>query len=208
MSSDLVFYTNPMSRGRIVRWMLEEVGAPYTTQLLDYGASMKSADFLAINPMGKVPAIKHGDVIVTEGAAICAYLADAFPHAGLTPASGSPGRGAYYRWMFFGAGPIEAAMTNTALKVEVPEDMKFMPGYGSMADVTKAVNLAVNGRKYIAGDKFSAADVYFGSCVSWATQFGLMPKTPAVEAYLEGLLTRPAALRAKEIDDALMPKKG
>ena len=114
MAQDLIFYTNPMSRGRIVRWMLEEVGAPYETVVLDYASSMKAADYMAINPMGKVPAIRHGDVVVTECAAICAYLADAFPEAGLAPAAGSPDRADYYRWLFFAAGPVEAAVTNGA----------------------------------------------------------------------------------------------
>jgi glutathione S-transferase len=114
MSDDLVFYTNPMSRGRIVRWMLEEVGQPYRTELMDFGL-LKSPEFLAINPMGKVPAIKHGDTVVTECAAICAYLADAFPQAKLAPAPGDRARGPYYRWLFFAAGPLEAATTNKSL---------------------------------------------------------------------------------------------
>src|SRR3569623_1649044 len=109
MSKDLVFYTNPMSRGRIVRWMLEEVGQPYRTELLEYETGMKAAQYLAINPTGKVPAIVHGGTVVTEGAAICAYLADAFPQAGLAPALDD--RGDYYRWLFFAAGPVEAAVT-------------------------------------------------------------------------------------------------
>src|ERR1700723_2994556 len=112
MGEELVFYTNPMSRGRIVRWMLEEVGEPYRTEVLDFGTTMKGADYLAVNPMGKVPAIRHGDTVVTEAAAICAYLADAFPQAKLAPPPGDKRRGAYYRWLFFGAGPIEAATTN------------------------------------------------------------------------------------------------
>jgi glutathione S-transferase len=111
--ADLTLYTNPMSRGRIARWMVEEVGQPYDTVLLEYGGSMKGADYLAINPMGKVPAIRHGETIVTEGAAICAYLADAFPEAGLAPPPAE--RGAYYRWLFFGAGPLEQAVNAQAL---------------------------------------------------------------------------------------------
>src|SRR5581483_9472493 len=118
MTDEIVFYTNPMSRGRVVRWMLEEVGEPYRTEVLEYGTTMKSADYLAINPMGKVPALRHGDTVVTEASAICAYLADAFPTAGLAPPPGSRLRGPYYRWLFFGAGPVEAAITNRALKVE------------------------------------------------------------------------------------------
>ena len=119
--ADLTFYTNPMSRGRIARWMLEEVGEPYETVLLDYGTTMKSADYLALNPLGKVPAIKHRDTIVTEGAAICAYLADVFPDAMLAPPPGHRKRGPYYRWLFFAAGPVEAAVTDKALEVSFPE---------------------------------------------------------------------------------------
>src|SRR3712207_2563476 len=119
MADELVFYTNPMSRGRIVRWMLEEVGQPYRTELLDYGTTMKAPAYLALNPMGKVPAIRHGETVVTEAAAIGAYLADAFPQAGLAPPPGDRRRGPYYRWLFFGAGPVEAAVTNTALGLVV-----------------------------------------------------------------------------------------
>src|SRR5260370_19467928 len=110
MTDELVFYTNPMSRGRIVRWMLEEVGQPYRTEILDYAAQMKSPEYLAVNPMGKVPALRHGDVVVTEAGAICAYLADAFPKAGLAPQPGDKARGTYYRWMYFAAGPVEQAL--------------------------------------------------------------------------------------------------
>ena len=109
MADELVFYTHPMSRGRIVRWMLEEIGQPYRTELLEYGTTMKAPAYLAVNPMGKVPAIRHGDTVVTEAAAICAYLADAFPEARLAPPPGDRRRGPYYRWLFFGAGPLEAA---------------------------------------------------------------------------------------------------
>ncbi len=130
MTDELVFYTNPMSRGRIVRWMLEEIGQPYRTELLEYGTTMKAPAYLAINPMGKVPAIRHGDTVVTESAAICAYLADAFPQSGLAPAAGDRLRGPYYRWLFFGAGPLEAAASNKALGFVVPEGRERMIGYG------------------------------------------------------------------------------
>ena len=109
--------------------MLEETGAPYRTEILDYGTTMKAPDYLSINPMGKVPAIRHGDAVVTECAAICAYLADAFPGAGLAPPPEE--RGAYYRWMFFAAGPLEAAATNRSLGLEVPDEKRGMVGYGS-----------------------------------------------------------------------------
>jgi hypothetical protein len=133
MTNDLVFYTHPMSRGRIVRWMLEEIGQPYRTELLEYGTTMKAPEYLAINPMGKVPAIRHGGVVVTEAAAICAYLADAFPAAGLAPPREDPQRGPYYRWLFFAAGPVEAAITNKALGVEIPAERERMAGYGTFA---------------------------------------------------------------------------
>src|SRR5579863_4920756 len=144
MRDELIFYTNPMSRGRIVRWMLEEVGRPYRTELLDYGTTMKAPAYLAINPMGKVPALRHGDTVVTETAAICAYLADAFPAAGLAPPHGHPLRGPYYRWLFFGAGPLEAAWTNQALGVSVPPDRERMAGYGTFAAVMHALEGAVS----------------------------------------------------------------
>jgi glutathione S-transferase len=203
MSNELVFYTNPMSRGRIVRWMLEEVGQPYRTELLDYATGMKGADYLAINPMGKVPAIRHGDTAVTEGAAICAYLADAFPQAGLAPPLGD--RGAYYRWLFFAAGPVEAAVTTKSLGVDVPPDRRMMVGFGCLEDVVNTLEGAVKGRDYIAGDRFSAADVYVGSQIGWGMQFGSIEKRPAFEAYWEKVGNRPAAIRAREIDDALIP---
>ncbi len=205
MSRELVFYTNPMSRGRIVRWMLEEVGQPYRTELLEYAASMKAAAYLAINPMGKVPAIKHGNTVVTEGAAICAYLADAFPQANLAPATAD--RGAYYRWMFYAAGPVEAAVTNKSLGFQVPPGKEMMAGYGSYATVMDVLEYAVSQSDYIAGPAFTAADVYFGSQIGFGLQFGSLEKRPAFEAYWAKLASRPAAVRAREIDDALIAQK-
>jgi glutathione S-transferase len=205
MNDELVFYTNPMSRGRIVRWMLEEVGRPYRTELIEYGA-MKGPDYLAINPMGKVPALVHGETVVTEGAAICCYLADAFPAAGLAPPPGDRLRGPYYRWLFFAAGPLEAAATNKALGFEVPPDRKAMAGYGSLADVTSTLEAALSGCAYLVGDRFSAADVYVGSHIGWGMNFGTLDRCPVFERYFERLSSRPAAIRAREIDDALMPK--
>jgi glutathione S-transferase len=207
MPDDLVFYTNPMSRGRIVRWMLEEVGQPYRTELLDYATTMKAPAYLAINPMGKVPAIRHGDTVVTEGAAICAYLADAFPQAGLAPPPGDRQRGPYYRWMFFAAGPLESALSNTALGFAVPEGRERMMGYGSLADTLNALEGAISHGPYIAGDSFTAADVYVGSHIGFGMQFGTLEKRPAFERYWDHVSQRPAALRAKQRDDALMPKK-
>lgn len=198
----LTFYTNPMSRGRIVRWMLEEVGVPYETVVLDYGTTMKAPEYLAINPMGKVPAIVHDGRVVTEGAAICAYLAEAFPEAGLAPADAE--RADYHRWMFFAAGPVEAAVTNRALAVEVPEDKRAMVGYGDYDAVVDALERMVTAHPYIAGDRFTAADVYAGSQLAWGVMFGSLPKRPAFEDYIARIMARPAAVRAREIDDALI----
>src|SRR6188472_3153440 len=141
MADELVLYTNPMSRGRIARWMLEEVGQPYRTELLDYATTMKAPEYLAINPTGKVPAIRHGDTVVTEAAAICAYLADAFPAAKLAPPLGDRARGPYYRWLFFGAGPVEAAVTAKSCGFVVPDDPRSrgMVGWGSLEAVVEAL---------------------------------------------------------------------
>jgi glutathione S-transferase len=206
MTDELVLYTHPMSRGRIARWMLEEVGRPYRTELLDYGTTMKAPAYLAINPMGKVPALRHGAAVVTECAAICAYLADAFPAAGLAPAPGDRLRGEWYRWLFFGAGPLEAATTNHALGVQVPDDKRGFVGYGSLQAVVDALDAHLASREWFVGDRFSAVDVYVGSQVSWGLQFGTIDKRPALAAYAARLGARPAARRAREIDDALSAK--
>ena len=200
----LTFYTHPQSRGRIVRWMLEETGVPYETVLLEYGTTMKAPEYRAINPMGKVPAIRHGTTVVTEAAAICAYLADAFAQAGLAPAPTSPLRGPYYRWMFFAAGPLEAATSNHALGFTVPPGRERMMGYGSYAEVLDALEgMARGAAPYLLGEQFTAADVYVGSHLAFGMQFGTIEKRPAFERYCEVLDARPARRRAREIDDAL-----
>jgi glutathione S-transferase len=207
MTETLTFYTNPMSRGRIARWMLEEVGEPYETVMLDYGTTMKAPDYLAVNPMGKVPAIRHGDTVVTEAAAICAYLADMFPDRGLAPPSGNKRRGDYYRWMFFAAGPVEAAVTGKSLGLLAPADKSGMVGYGTFDDVIDTLERAVADCNFLCGDQFSAADVYVGSQIGWGMMFGTIERRPAFADYVGRLQSRPAAVRAREIDDALMPKR-
>lgn len=190
MADALIFYTNPMSRGQIVRWMLEEVGAPYETQILGYGTSMKDAAYLAINPMGKVPAIVHDGRTVTECAAICAWLADAFPAARLAPVPAE--RADYYRWLFFAAGPLEQAITAKQFGFEPGADQQRMAGFGSLAAVLDALEGAVAGKAFVAGDRFSAADVYVGSQIDWGLQFGTIPSRPAFEAYVAPLRERAA----------------
>jgi glutathione S-transferase len=204
MHQPLTFYTNPMSRGRMVRWMLEEVGQPYDTKLLDYATDLKSPAYLAINPMGKIPTIVHGATIVTEVSAICAYLADAFPEAGLAPAHGSPQRGPYYRWLFFGAGPVEAAITNKSCGFELPPEKSRMAGYGSLELTMNTLAMAVSATPYLAGEHFSAADVYVGSQIGFGLLFGTITPRPEFSAYWDRLKTRPAAIRAAAIDDALL----
>jgi len=173
--------------------------------VLDYGPAMKTPGFLAINPMGKVPAIRHGAQVVTEAAAICAYLADAFPGAGLAPAPQA--RGAYYRWLVFGAGPLEAAVTNRTLGVTVPDDKRGYVGYGDFDTVVRTLEQAVSATPYLAGDRFSAADVYTGSQIGWGLMFGTLPDRPALRAYWDRIASRPARARATELDAALPLKE-
>lgn len=198
----LTFYTNPMSRGRIVRWMLEEVGAPYETVVLDYASSMKAEPYRAINPMGKVPAIVHDGKIVTEGAAICAYLADAFPHAELAPPTAE--RADYYRWLFYAAGPLEQAVVNKSLGVTPTEQQQRMAGYGTFDLAVETFAKAITVNPYFAGDRFSAADVYAGSQVLWGLQFGSLPANAVFQDYAARVTERPAYKRAGAIDDALI----
>ena len=201
MNGELVFHTHPRSRGRIVRWMLEELGVGYHTEVLEYGKTMKAAEYLAFNPMGKVPAIRHRGTVVTETAAICAYLADAFPDAGLAPPAGA--RGAWYRWLFFGAGPFEAAVTNRVLGFEVPADKEGMVGYGNFRAVMDTLEHAVGGNRYLAGEHFSAADVYVGSHIGWGLEMGSIEARGAFADYWARLRDRPARRRADALDDAL-----
>ncbi|MBN8845956.1 MAG: glutathione S-transferase family protein [Sphingomonadales bacterium] len=202
MADELIFYTNPMSRGQIVRWMLEEVGVPHEPRILGYGTSMKDSKYLAVNPMGKVPAIVHNGKVVTECAAICAYLADAFPSAGLAPPTGD--RADYYRWMFFAAGPIEQAITAKHFGIEPDADQQRSAGFGTLEHALDALETAVAGKSHVAGDRFTAADVYVGSQVDWGLQFGTIPSRPAFEAYAAGLRERPGYQQAKAIDNALI----
>ncbi|MBX3563804.1 MAG: glutathione S-transferase family protein [Sphingomonas sp.] len=202
MAADLVFYTNPQSRGRIARWMLEEIGAAYETVVLGYTDTMKRAEYLAVNPMGKVPAIVHKGKVVTEGAAICAYLADAFPDAGLAPTDAE--RADYYRWLFFAAGPVEQAVTNNHAKFIPTPEQGRMFGYGNYNQTVDVLEQAVRAHDYIAGDRFTAADVYVGSAIGWGMIFGTLPRRDAFTAYWDRLTVRDAYKRANELDDAVV----
>ena len=202
MASEIIFYHNPMSRGQIVRWMLEEVGAPYDTEILDYASSMKSHEYRAVNPMGKVPAIAHRGRVVTECAAICAYLADVFPEAGLAPQGEE--KADYYRWLFFAAGPLEQAVTNNAAGFQPSAERERMFGYGNYDRAVNTLAEHLAGRDYVCGSRFNAADVYVGSAVLWGTQFGTLPKLDSFNAYAERLSQREAYRRGKDEDNQLI----
>lgn len=197
----LTFYTNPQSRGRIARWMLEETGQPYDTVVLDYYTSMKAPDYLAVNPMGKVPTVVHDSRIVTENAAICTYLALAFPQAGLM----ADDTATFFRWMFFAAGPLEQAVVNTSFGW-LPKDQheKRRVGYGDLADVVRALTGHLATHDYIADGRFTAADVYIGSQIGWGMQFGTIPADPTLMTYWARLKDRPALAHANSIDNALI----
>jgi glutathione S-transferase len=206
--SELVFYTHPQSRGRIVHWMMEELGEPYQTVWLEYGSSMKAPDNLALNPMGKVPALRDSDTVVTESAAICAYLADRFLQRGLAPPPGDAGRTAYYRWLFFVAGPLEQATTAKALGWEVPEGRSGMVGFGSMAATLDALEMALRPGPHVCGAQFTAAGVVLGSALGWGMMFGTIEKRPAFEACVARLQQRGAAQRAFRLNEERLQAAG
>lgn len=198
---DLLLYTHPWSRGQIARWMLEETGVPYRQHILHFGTTMKAPEYLALNPMGKVPTLVHGTQVVTECAAICAYLADAFPAAQLAPPPQQ--RASYYRWLFFAAGPLEAAVVDRTLGVQVNEKQQRSVGYGTYERVMETLAGTLAQTPYVGGPGFSAADVYVGSQLIWGLQFGTIAKRAEFEDYAARLTARPAYLIAKAIDTAL-----
>jgi glutathione S-transferase len=199
MMADLKFYTNPQSRGQIVRWMLEEVGQPYETEILTYDGTLKGEAYRAINPMQKIPAIVHRGKVVTEASAICLYLADAFPDAGLAPPLGQ--RAEYYRWTFFASGPVEAAFSNKSAGWEPDADKQRMFGYGSFDRAIDALETAVDGKRFISGDKFSAADIVVGSTIGFMLMFKLLKPRPAFSDYLASVTDRDAYRRGKQLDE-------
>lgn len=197
MADDLILFTNPQSRGAMIHWMLEEIGCPYRIEVKQFGPDMQSPEYLAINPMGKVPAIRHGDTVVTETAAILCYLADVFPDAKLAPPPSE--RGAYYRWLFFVAGCGEPALGNKAAgwTPDTPR-LQVQLGYGSFERTMETVAQLVAGRQTIAADHFTAADLYMASFLHWGMMFGGIEKRPVFEAYAARHIARPASVRAQE----------
>ncbi|HEX7082159.1 MAG TPA: glutathione S-transferase family protein [Gammaproteobacteria bacterium] len=196
MSRDLVFYHNPMSRARIVHWMLEEVEASYEVELIRFDKNEhKAPEYLAINPMGKLPAIVHRGTVVTESAAICAYLADAFPDAGLAPNVRSPDRGTYYRWLFFAAGCLEPALVDKMLDRPDPGRPSAI-GYGTYRDTLDTLEQAVAKGPYLLGERFTAADLYVASQIGWGLMTKALEPRPALVDYSTRCTERPAAKRA------------
>ncbi|AMQ87511.1 glutathione S-transferase family protein [Marinobacter sp. LQ44] len=206
--SELTFYTHPMSRGRVVRWMLEEVGVPYTVETMQFGPEMKTPKYLAINPMGKVPAIKHGNTVVTEVAAICAYLADQFPEKNLAPPPHSMERGPYYRWLFFMAGPFEMATSALAYGWKIDSSNLQAVGCGRVEDSVNTLEKVLGQSPYICGDHFTAADVLVSSYLWWETMQKNIPQNEVFQDYIKRTENRPAAQRANELDDALAEQMG
>ncbi len=198
------FYTNPMSRGQIVRWALQEVNADYDQHLVDWGD--KSAEFLATNPMAKVPALVHhsdtGDHIVTEAAAICHYLAEMQPDADLLPQEDE--KADYFRYFFFAAGPVEQAITAKAMGWEVPAERTVMAGFGNYDMTINTLDKMLENRDYVCGKRFTMADVYFGSQIDWGLQFGTIAERDNFVNYAQRLRDRPAYQAAKAIDAELI----
>jgi len=195
VAEQVVLYTNPQSRGRIVHLMLEELGAPYELKVLDFQkGEHKTPAYLAINPMGKVPAIVHRGVVVTEAAAICVYLADAFPAKGLAPKIDDPQRGTYLRWFFFGAACFDPAVVDKMLG-RPPAERKGAVGYGTLEDTINALEKAISPGPYILGERFSAVDLYVGSQIIHSMMVKAIEPRPAFEKYAERIMARPVVQR-------------
>jgi glutathione S-transferase len=206
MSDEIIFYHSPMSRARMIHWMLEEVGAPYRVELVNLTkGEQKLPAFLAVNPMGKLPAIVHRGVVITETGAICTYLADAFPAAGLAPRLDDPARGTYLRWMFFGAGCVDPGMIDRMLQRPVPERSAAL-GYGTYQSMSDVLEKAITPGPYILGSKFSAVDVYIGSQINFGTMTKALDPRPSFAAYAARLAQRPAFKRFMEQTDQMLEK--
>jgi glutathione S-transferase len=206
MAEKIILHHGAPSRSSTVLFMLEELGAPYELRVLDLqNDEQRKPAYLAVNPMGKVPAIEHGGAVITEVGAICTYLADAFPAAGLSPPVGDPLRGPYLRWMFFQGNCLEPAMIDHAMKRE-PGKRGMMP-YGDYETTVGTLEKAVEKGPWFLGERYSAADVYVGSAIAWGLQFKLLPERDTFKRYAERLRARPACERAVAIDDKIVASR-
>ena len=198
-------YWSPRSRSFSALWLMEETGQPYERVLTDISTgAQKAPEYLAVNPMGKVPALRHGDVVITENAAICTYLADAFPKAGLSVPIDDPRRGIYLKWLFFGPSCIEPAMTDRAFPRK-EEPRRAALGYGDLETTMDVTAKGVAAGRYLMGEQFTAADVVVGSTLRWGVMFKLLPERPEFVAYVGRLNERAALKRADAKDKELMP---
>ena len=204
----LILYHIAPSRSSIVRWMLEEIGQPYALRVLSMSkGENRDPAYLAVNPMGKVPALDHDGVVITEVSAICCYLADAFPQAGLAPPIGDKRRGPYLKWLFFGPSCIEPAIIDRTFK-RAQEAPRGTLGYGDFDTVMDVVSDALTAGPYLLGDTFTAADIVIGSQLRWGMMFGLIPPRPEFVSYVERLNARPALQKATALDAELKDKAG
>lgn len=205
--SDLVLFHNPHSRACMTRALLEELGADYEPCVLDFRRDEQlSPEYRSINPMGKVPAIRHDGVVVTETVAIFIYLADLYRDAGLAPALDDPRRGTYLRWLVFYAACFEPAIGDRAMKREPPPRMQS--AYGDYDTVLKVVQDALQPGPWLLGERFSAADVLWGNALRWVTGFGMVEATPVISDYVQRVTARPAEVRAQKADEALAAQMG
>jgi glutathione S-transferase len=207
INQHVTFYHSPQTRSAGVLVLLEELGADYDTHLLNLKkGEQRQPSYLAINPMGKVPAIQHGEAVVTEQAAIYQYLADLYPEAGLAPAMGSPLRGPFLRWLAFYGASFEPAVVDRSQKRE-PTPASTCP-YGDFDTMFKTVTDQLAKGPYILGEQFSAADVLWANALRWTTMFQLVPMTPVIQAYIDRVTSRPAAARAATKDAAVLAAQG
>jgi len=205
--SDIIFYTNPDSRGRMIRWLLEELDLDYQVKLLGFGPEMKTSSFLKINPLGKVPALIHKERVITESGAIICYLADTFSSKNLAPLERE--RADYYRWMFFAAGPLELIMADRLRRVENQMGRQAFVSHGGNHEATlNTLRQALGQHRYIAGERFTAADIYVGYQIALGMFFKVIPRDPVFVAYWKKVRSRDCFLKAKKLDDALSKSFG
>ena len=202
--SSMILYTNPMSRGRIIRWMLEEIGVPCELRVMEFGDTMKTPEYLALNPMGKVPTLVDDGAVVTEVVAICAYLAERFPEAALAPPLGSSARAAYWRWLFFIAGPLEMAMTAKQYQWRIDTENSMSVGCGMTDDALHAIEQQLHKGPWLCGDSFTVPDLLLSSYLGWYLRWDMLESRPVYVDYVARAEARAAAQRATALDDALI----